>query len=157
MEKKALIAMSGGVDSSAAACLIQRAGYDCGGAIMRLWPENAEAAVEDARAVAQKLGMPFHVLDASEPFRQLVVEDFIRCYEAGLTPNPCIRCNRRVKFDTLLEEADRQGGAEAVREAGLRFAVRQIRRLLDEGAPGIHLYTLNKADLCLRLRQETGL
>ena len=105
MEKKALIAMSGGVDSSVAAYLTQCAGYTCGGAIMRLWEENAAAAIADAQAVAQKLGMPFHILDAALPFRQLVVEDFIRSYEAGLTPNPCICCNRHMKFRFFLDAA----------------------------------------------------
>ena len=94
MQEKVLIAMSGGVDSSVAAHVMQQAGYDCGGAIMRLWEENAPTAIADANAVADRLGMPFHVLDAQEPFRDLVVEYFIGSYEAGLTPNPCVQCNR---------------------------------------------------------------
>ena len=65
-------------------------------------------------------------------------------------------CNIPAKLYLALEEADRQGGAEAVKEAGIAFAVQQIRRLLDGGAPGIHLYTLNKADTCLRIVQEVG-
>jgi len=103
--EKALIAMSGGVDSSVAAYLMQQAGYQCGGAIMRLWEENSPAAVADAKAVAERLGMPFHILEAAEPFRQLIVDYFIRSYEEGLTPNPCIQCNRHLKFTYFLDRA----------------------------------------------------
>lgn len=102
--EKALIAMSGGVDSSVAAFLTQRAGFACIGATMRLL-ERTSADVEDARAVATRLGMPFHVLDFTAQFRREVMEDFVRCYEAGLTPNPCVVCNRRLKFGALLDAA----------------------------------------------------
>ena len=105
MENKALIAMSGGVDSSVAAYQMQAEGYQCGGAIMRLWEETASTAVADAREVAQRLGMDFHVFDATAPFRQLVVDYFIRSYEEGLTPNPCIQCNRHLKFAYFLDRA----------------------------------------------------
>lgn len=103
--KKVLIAMSGGVDSSVAAYLTQHDGFACGGAIMRLWDDPASTSVSDAEAVAGRLGMPFHVLDASLPFRQLVVDYFIRSYEEGLTPNPCIQCNRHLKFKYFLDMA----------------------------------------------------
>lgn len=103
--KKVLIAMSGGVDSSVAAYLTQHDGFACGGAIMRLWDDPASTSVSDAEAVAGRLGMPFHVLDASLPFRQLVVDYFIRSYEEGLTPNPCIQCNRHLKFKYFLDRA----------------------------------------------------
>ncbi|MBR4971667.1 MAG: tRNA 2-thiouridine(34) synthase MnmA [Oscillospiraceae bacterium] len=104
MKRKAMIAMSGGVDSSVAAHLMQTAGYACVGATMRLL-ERTSSDVDDARAVATRLGMPFHVLDFQEQFRQEVMDDFVRCYEAGLTPNPCIVCNRRLKFGVLLDAA----------------------------------------------------
>ena len=104
---KALIAMSGGVDSSVAAYLTQLNGYDCIGATMRLCdglvPENGSA--EDARQVAQRLELPFHVFDHTALFRRKVVDAFIRCYEEGGTPNPCLYCNRHLKFDALLQEA----------------------------------------------------
>lgn len=103
--KKALIAMSGGVDSSVAAYLMQQKGFSCGGAIMQLWKEVSSGAIADARAVAERLIMDFHVLDASEEFRQQVVEYFIRSYEEGLTPNPCIQCNRHLKFSFFLDKA----------------------------------------------------
>ena len=105
MNRKVLTAMSGGVDSSVAAFLLQQAGYPCGGAIMRLWEDGPSTAVSDAKAVADRLGMEFHVLDAAEPFRQLVVDYFIRSYEEGLTPNPCIQCNRHLKFTYFLNAA----------------------------------------------------
>ena len=74
MNTKVLIAMSGGVDSSVAAHVMQQKGYSCGGAIMRLWEENAPTAIADAKAVADRLNMDFHVLDAQEPFRDWVVD-----------------------------------------------------------------------------------
>lgn len=109
MAHKILAAMSGGVDSSVAAFLLQQAGHHCGGAIMQLWEESSPAAIADARAVADRLGMEFHVLDAAEPFRQLVVDYFIRSYEEGLTPNPCIQCNRHLKFTYFLDAALEMG------------------------------------------------
>ena len=102
--KKALIAMSGGVDSSVAAYLMQEAGFTCDGAIMGLWGDNSQA-VRDAKAVAERLGMGFHVMDAADPFRRLVVDYFVRSYEAGLTPNPCVQCNRHLKFRYFLDAA----------------------------------------------------
>ena len=107
--KTALIGMSGGVDSSVAAWLMLQQGYRCQGATMRLF-ENTE---EDALSVCQRLGIPFHVLDNRDFFRDTVMADFVRCYEAGLTPNPCILCNRKIKFGLFLEQA-RQLGCENI-------------------------------------------
>lgn len=113
--EKAMIAMSGGVDSSVAAYLTQQQGYQCCGATMRLWDnrilDGADSGccslddTEDARAVAYRLGMRFYVLNASDEFRRQVVEPFIQAYENGLTPNPCILCNRHLKFTHLLDKA----------------------------------------------------
>ena len=111
--KKALIAMSGGVDSSVAAFLTQQEGFDCIGVTMRLYdnaPDDGCDAntccsledVEDARSVARRLGMPFYAFNFKADFREKVIEKFIHCYECGLTPNPCIDCNRHLKFDHLL-------------------------------------------------------
>lgn len=107
--KKALIAMSGGVDSSVAAYIMQHSGFTCGGAIMHLWQTPGSTSVSDAEAVAKRLEMPFYVLDASERFRQMVVDYFIRSYEEGLTPNPCIQCNRHLKFTYFLDRALEMG------------------------------------------------
>lgn len=107
-EQKALIAMSGGVDSSVAAYLMQESGYICTGATMRLF-EGSTADAEDAKRVAMRLGIPFHVFDFSGEFREKVMEQFIRCYECGATPNPCIECNRHLKFARLLQQAELLG------------------------------------------------
>lgn len=112
--KKALIAMSGGVDSAVAALLTQAEGFDCMGATMRLYDGGSDDLastccsledVEDARSVAYRLGIPFHVFNFKENFEEQVIQKFIRCYECGLTPNPCIDCNRHLKFDLLLHRA----------------------------------------------------
>ena len=103
--KKALIAMSGGVDSSLAAKLMKDKGFDCIGCTMKLY-HNEDVGiersrtccslddVEDSRSVAYKLGMPFYVFNFTEAFRDTVIRKFIESYEKGITPNPCIDCNR---------------------------------------------------------------
>lgn len=105
--KKALIALSGGVDSSAAACLTLRAGYEGVGCIMRLHAdtEQTETDIEDARRVAERLHIPFHVFDFRARFREQVIGHFCAQYLAGRTPNPCIECNRCFKFGALAEQA----------------------------------------------------
>lgn len=116
INKRALIAMSGGVDSSVAALLTKEAGYDCIGATMKLYSNddiNTKEThtccslddVQDARSVANALGMPFYVLNFSERFKDVVMDKFVRCYECGMTPNPCIDCNRHLKFETLYQRA----------------------------------------------------
>ena len=103
--KKALIAMSGGVDSSVAAHIMKQAGFSCHGAMMQLWECEQAGNAEDARKVAQRLGMDFHIFDYTSDFRRDVVDAFIHCYEDGGTPNPCVDCNRRLKFGALLDKA----------------------------------------------------
>ena len=117
---KALIAMSGGVDSSVAACLMQRQGYDCMGATMRLYRNEdiglgqfhtccSQKDIDDAAAVAFELDIPYEVLDFTMDFREAIIQKFVRTYEAGGTPNPCIDCNRVMKFDKLLNYALEHG------------------------------------------------
>lgn len=101
--KKALIAMSGGVDSSAAAYLMQREGFACHGVMLWLFGEEEPAAAADARNVAQALDIPFSLVDAREAFRREVMDFFAREYMAGLTPNPCVRCNRSIKFGLMMD------------------------------------------------------
>lgn len=114
--KTALIAMSGGVDSSVAAWLTLQQGLNGIGGTLRLFsnevlPEEQDSSccslddVEDARSVAFRLGMPFYVFNAAAQFREYVMDSFVRCYECGTTPNPCIDCNRHLKFGHLLQKA----------------------------------------------------
>ncbi|MBE6916995.1 MAG: tRNA 2-thiouridine(34) synthase MnmA [Ruminococcaceae bacterium] len=110
--KKALIAMSGGVDSSVAAYLTMQAGFDCIGATMRLYepePNSCPQQVQDAQSVADRLGIPFHVFDLKDAFRCHVMDAFVRAYEGGETPNPCVECNRHLKFGLLLDHARELG------------------------------------------------
>ena len=104
---RALIAMSGGVDSSVAVLRMQEKGYDCVGATMRLFSESAAAG--EAAAVAAALGIPYHLFDFRNEFVEKVMDPFVEAYLAGTTPNPCIRCNRWLKFDRLLAKADELG------------------------------------------------
>lgn len=109
--KKALIAMSGGVDSSVAAFLTVQQGFDCMGATMKLYGTEAQltSQIGDASAIAQRLSMPFYTFDCSDDFERNVISSFISCYEQGLTPNPCITCNRCLKFGAFLRHAEELG------------------------------------------------
>lgn len=120
MNRKALIAMSGGVDSSVAAYIMHNQGYDCIGATMKLYhnediciPKEHSCCslddVEDARAVATSMNIPYYVFNFSERFKEEVMDKFVHCYECGITPNPCIDCNRYLKFEYLYNRAKELG------------------------------------------------
>jgi tRNA-uridine 2-sulfurtransferase len=112
---RVLVAMSGGVDSSVAAALLLDAGHDVVGVTMRLWEGDVDAGccsvaeIDDARRVAQQLGIDHWVFRFSDDFEARVVEPYAAAHAAGLTPNPCIECNRHVKFDRLLRRAGQLG------------------------------------------------
>ena len=98
--KRALVAMSGGVDSSVAAYLMQQAGYEVTGVMMKLF-DSENNNTEDARRVAERLGADFELFDMRDIFRSEVIDKFVSAYERGETPNPCVFCNKRLKFEEL--------------------------------------------------------
>ncbi len=113
-KKKVVVAMSGGVDSSVAAALLVEQGHDVVGMMMRLWSEPGRAAfnrcctpdqMADARRMAAQLGIPFYAVDVKDYFRKTIVQFFIDQYAEGHTPNPCIECNRHIRFEFLLDQA----------------------------------------------------
>ena len=118
-DTRVVVAMSGGVDSSVAAALLVEQGYDVVGIMLRLWAEESPAGnqcnthnrcctpdqMRDARRIADQLGIPFYVLDTKAVFRQQIVQYFIDGYSAGVTPNPCLACNRHIRFTHLLNHA----------------------------------------------------
>ena len=115
--KKVVIGMSGGVDSSVAAYLLKQAGYDVIGVTMQIWQKEEAAvvsenggccglsAVEDARRVAYALDIPYYVMNFRDVFQEKVIRYFVSEYAAGRTPNPCIACNRFVKWEALLQRS----------------------------------------------------
>lgn len=120
MKEKVVVGMSGGVDSSVAAYLLKEKGYDVIGVTMQVWQEDEEyeleeggccslSAVEDARMVCYKLDIPFYVMNFRDIFREKVIENFKEEYLKGRTPNPCIECNKYIKFDDFLRRAQELG------------------------------------------------
>jgi len=114
---KVVMAMSGGVDSSVAAALLKEAGFDVVGVMMKFWKEgksdeNRCCSVESeklARLVAKKIGMPFYVINVEKEFKKRVVDYFLEDYKKGNTPNPCVVCNKEIKFGLLIEKALKMG------------------------------------------------
>jgi tRNA-uridine 2-sulfurtransferase len=120
-KKKVMLGMSGGVDSSVAAAILLEKGYEVIGVTLKLWQDDNEdkeqveggccslSAVDDARRVAQTLGIPYYVLNFKDLFKSKVIDDFVDEYLKGRTPNPCIVCNRYIKFEAMLDKAMSMG------------------------------------------------
>jgi tRNA-specific 2-thiouridylase len=172
MPERVVVAMSGGVDSSVSAALLVEQGYEVIGVMLRLWSEPPRPelgagtvqtatnrccsldAVHDARGVAEKLGIPFYMLNAEEAFEKEVVRPFIATYAAGRTPNPCLICNREIRFGYLLDYVTRTLGARYLatghyarirREADGHY---QLLRGIDRGKDQSYvLSVLGQADL----------
>ena len=114
--QRVIVGMSGGVDSAVAAYLLKRSGYDVTGLTLRTWTgadgkESRCCEIDDARAVCDVLDIPYYVRDCSGLFREKVIEPFMRDYISGITPNPCVVCNRCLKWEKMLEAADDLGSA----------------------------------------------
>jgi tRNA-specific 2-thiouridylase len=166
LRKKVVVAMSGGVDSSVALARLKELGYDCIGVSMQLWdysePEGPDGAtpgscctlddINDARAVADRLDVPFYVVNVEEAFRQEVVEYFARSYIEGETPNPCIKCNDVLKFDVLLKKALALGAdalatghyARVIRDGGTYRLLTGVDTAKDQS---YFLFTMTQAQL----------
>lgn len=145
MAAKAVVALSGGVDSAVAAYLLKNSGYDVTGVIMSIWDNSLpppplmrsacfgpdeKRDIRDAEKVCERLGIELRVLDCAGEFRHVVLEYFLREYQQGRTPNPCVFCNRHIKFDLI---------QRLLRESGLRFdvfATGHYARIIDAGGDG---------------------
>ncbi|MBR6396694.1 MAG: tRNA 2-thiouridine(34) synthase MnmA, partial [Lachnospiraceae bacterium] len=159
---KALIAMSGGVDSSVAALLMKEAGYECIGCTMKLYDNETACQdgktccslndIEDARGVAFSLGMKYYVFNFKDEFEDKVIKKFVKCYECGATPNPCIECNRHLKFAKLKDRAEElscdyvvTGHYARIEKRGERYA---LLKGLDESKDQSYvLYSMTQEEL----------
>lgn len=166
MQKKVMIGMSGGVDSSVAAAILLQKGYDVIGVTLQIWQESSDSgkkhedaccslsAVDDARRVANKLGIPYYVLNFKDIFKEKVIDYFTAEYVKGRTPNPCIACNRFVKFEAMLDKATAMGVDYVAtgHYARIEFDERTGRYLLRKSATDrkdqtYALYTLTQKQL----------
>lgn len=173
--KSALIAMSGGVDSSVAAFLMKSQGFSCEGATMRLYRNEdiglsrfhtccSQRDIEDAADVAFKLDIPYEVLDFTSDFKEKIIDKFVRVYESGGTPNPCIDCNRYMKFSKLLKAAKAKGlsyivtGHYVRREYDPVSGRYLLKKAVDEGKDQSYvLYAMTQEQLARTLFPLGGL
>lgn len=150
VKNRVVVGMSGGVDSTVAAYLLKQQGYEVIGITMKTWDDPSEdyaenyggccslSSIEDARRVADKLEIPFYVVNFKEPFKRHVIDPFVESYFNGETPNPCIECNRHIKFDLLLKKAFALGANYVATGHYARIA-------FDEGDQKYHLYRSGEA------------
>ena len=167
MTERVLVAMSGGVDSSVAAALLVEQGHDVVGATLKLWGGASDsgccsvADVDDARAVARRLGIEHHVFNFGDDFDEHVVAPYVADHAAGRTPNPCIECNRHLKFDRLLRRADALGFDAVATGHHARVVVgadgtRRVARGADPGKDQSYVVHVLTADALRRVRFPVG-
>jgi len=167
MSERILVAMSGGVDSSVAAALLVEAGHDVVGATLKLWGGESDsgccsvADVDDARAVARRLGIEHHVFNFGDDFDEHVVAPYVADHAAGHTPNPCIECNRHLKFDRLLRRADALGFDAVATGHHARIAVltdgsRRVARGTDPAKDQSYVVHMLTLDTLRRVRFPVG-
>jgi tRNA-uridine 2-sulfurtransferase len=172
MARRVVVGMSGGVDSSVAAALLVQRGYEVIGVTLDVWPHAGDqearpdtccslAAVEDARRVADRLGVPHYTLNFRDAFSQTVIRDFVAEYRQGRTPNPCIRCNEHIKFGAMLRYAQGLGASYIATGHYARLSEEQGRFVLRRGVDASKdqtyvLYSLTQPQLAASLMPLGG-